>query len=146
MQMNYRGMKRSSTAFETGLHPKCLVRKMSLETRWLFAEHHFVNLYWCNIAGSESPPLFMTTDKPERPPSKELRRIKSFMQGPKKRPPMLSRRAASLMQYSLDDLSLDGHLGNFECKSVLFLLYETIAVQLSRKFLTLTFLRDEKCG
>ena len=62
----------------------------------------------------------MATDKPERPPSKELRRIKSFMQGAK-RAPMLSRRAASLMHNrSLDDLSLAGKNHSLD------LLYETI--------------------
>ena len=84
-------------------------------------------LYWfSNVAGSESPPLFMATDKPERPPSKELRRIKSFMQGAK-RPPMLSRRAASLMHNrSLDDLSVVDGKNQF-CLLVFCLdLYETI--------------------
>ena len=77
----------------------------------------------------------MATDKPERPPSKELRRIKSFMQGAK-RAPMLSRRAASLMHNrSLDDLSLAGKNHSLD------LLYETIEF-----FYPMAFLRDEKLG
>ena len=107
--------KQQNRAFEMAfLQAPIWARKMRVGNSLTFDDAQekvpiFVNLYWCDIAGSESPPLFTAADKPERPPSKELRRIKSFMQG-QKRPPMLSRRAASLMQRSFDDLSLD--LGN----------------------------------
>ena len=108
----------------------------------------FVNLYWCDIAGSESPPLFTAADKPERPPSKELRRIKSFMQG-QKRPPMLSRRAASLMQRSFDDLSLD--LGNqknspsFCCLCLFLSLWKENCSWESRVFFTPSFFWETRC-